>query len=332
MYKFFLLLLFSVAACCAYAQTDSLSNEDKRMLDSMFNNDEFIKLFTKTNKSYVDVSVGLGNGIFSIKNNALNAGQAQTNKIYYTGTAAYFNKSGLALSVTGFLANAEGNLQMYQYAVSPSYTFSNKKFAAGISYTRFIEGSDAGFDISPFKNDFYASGVYKKTWIQPGMSLGFSFGRQVEYYDSSFWFNPQPPAQPRIIHVRDTITTRLSSFSLSLSATHQWTFWELFSKKDGMQLQPTIMLNAANQKWNTTHSSRLLNNFPRLATYLKRRFGDGSGAEKFKLQSLGFAGTATYYFGKFYLQPKIYLDYYLPSTSENNLTSLFLVAVGFTFY
>ncbi len=327
-----LLLVLSVVATCAHAQTDSLSREEKRLLDSMFKNDEFIKLFTKKNKSYVDLSVGMGNGIFSIKNNALNAGQAQTNKIYYTGTVAYFHKTGLAISATGFSASDDGNLQMYQYAVSPSYTYSDKKMAAGISYTRFIEGSDAGFDISPYKNDIYANGVYKKTWIQPGMAIGYSFGKQVEYYDSSFWFNPQPPAQPRIIHIRDTITTRLSSFSMSLSATHKWAFWELLSKKDGIQVQPTIMLNAGNQKWNTTHSSRLFNNFPRLATYLKRRFGDGSGSENFQLQSLGFAGNATYYFGKFYLQPKIYLDYYLPSTTENRLTSLFSVTAGFTIY
>ena len=37
-----------------------------------------------------------------------------------------------------------------------------------ISYTRFIEGSTASFDVSPFKNDFYASALYKKTWIRTG--------------------------------------------------------------------------------------------------------------------------------------------------------------------
>lgn len=322
--------MITVAASGAYAQTDSLSREEKRLLDSMFNNDEFIKLFTKKNKSYVDLSVGIGNSIFSIKNNALNAGQAQTNKIYYTATAAYLHKSGLGLSATGFSAEDDGRLQMYQYAISPSYTYSNKKMTAGISYTRFIEGSYAGFDISPFKNDIYASGIYKKTWLQPGIAIGYSFGKEKEYYDSVFWFNPQPPAQPRIIHLRDTIITRLSSFSVSLSATHKWVFWELLSKKDGILVQPTIMLNASNQKWNTTHSSRLFNNFPRLANYLKRRFGDGSGSEKFNVQSLGFATTVTYYLGKFYLQPKFYLDYYLPSTTENRLTSLFSVVAGFT--
>ncbi len=330
MYKFFLLLLCSVATLCAQAQTDSLTKEEKRLLDSMFNNDEFIKLFLDKDKSYVDLSAGIGNGIFSIKNNALNAEQAQTNKIYYTGTAAYFHKTGLALSLTGFLTPDRGKLQLYQYAISPSYTYNKKNFAAGISYTRFIEGSDAGFEISPFKNDFYASGVYKKTWLQPGLSIGYSFGKQVEYYDTSFWFTPQPPAPPRIIHLKDTITTRLSSFMVSVSATHKWSFWDLLNKKDALQIQPTILLNAGDQKWETTHSSRLFNKFPRLANILKRKFGDGSGSDNFQLQSLGLSTTVTYYFGKFYLQPKIYLDYYLPSTTEERLTSLFSVVAGFS--
>lgn len=331
MYRILLLLLFSVAFFSASAQTDPLTPEEKRILDSMFNNDEFIKLFKKP-KSYIDISVGMSNGIFSIKNTALNAGQAETNKIYYTGTVAYNHKSGFGLSMTGFTTEQENNLQMYQYAVSPSYTINRKEIATGISYTRFIKGSDAGFEISPFKNDLYAYAIYKKTWIQPGLAIGYSFGKQVEYYDSSFWFYPQPPATPFIVHLKDTITTRLSSFMVTVSASHKWTFWELLGKKDGLQLQPMIQLNGANQKWSTVHSNRIFRNYPRLAERLKRRFGEGTGSDKFKFQSIGFSATATYYLGKFYLQPRVYLDYYLPETTEDRLTSLFTVTAGFSFY
>lgn len=83
MCKFLLLLCFSVPASYAYGQTDSLTKDERRMLDLMFNNDKFIKLMMTKDESYVDVHVGIGNGIFSLKNNALNAGQAQTSKTYY---------------------------------------------------------------------------------------------------------------------------------------------------------------------------------------------------------------------------------------------------------
>ncbi len=330
MNKLLLLLFFSIAASYAHGQTVPLTKEERRLLDSMFRNDEFIKLIMGKDKSYIDVYLGIGNGVFSLKNNALNAGQAQTDKIYYKPTLGYYHKSGLALTLSGFVASDNGSLKMYQYGISPSYTYSNKNFMAGISYTRFIEGSDAGFDISPFKNDFYTSAIYKKTWIEPGIALGYSFGKLTEYYDSSFWYTP-PLGTARIIHIRDTITTRLTGLSVTLSASHTWTFWELISKKDGIRVLPTFMLNAGSQRSNTTHSNRLINRFPRISNYFKRKDCDSCATQNFQLQSLAFLTQLTYYYGKFYLQPQIYLDYYLPATTEKRLTPLFSVTAGVSF-
>ncbi len=332
MYKFLMWLVFSMLTPLVYGQTDPLTREEQRMLDSMFNSDEFVKLFMNRSRSYVDVNTGMGNRIFSLRNNALNAGQALTNKIFYTPSAGYFHKNGFAVSVSGFAAPDNGSLKMYQYAISPSYTYSSKNIVAGISYTRFIEGSQAGFETSPFTNDFYTSFQYKKTWLEPGIAFGFSFGKQVEYYDSSFWYTPPLPADPRIVHIRDTITTRLTGLSLTLSAGHTWSFWELINDKDGIQVQPVLMLNAGSQRWNTEHSSRLFNHFPRLANFLKRRFGDGSGSKKFKLQSAALSAKLTYFYGKFYLQPQLYLDYYLPATTEKRLTPLYSITAGVTLY
>lgn len=333
MHKIFILLPAIFAMSFVYGQTDSLTREERLALDSMFKNDEFIKLMLKKDKNYFDVNIGMGNGIFSLKNNALNAGQAITNKIYYSPSVGYYHKSGFALTVNGFLADDNGQLKMYQYAVSPSYTYDKKNVQAGISYTRYIEGAAASFDISPFKNDFYASIIYKKPWIEPGLAIGFSFGKQVEYFDTAFWRRSvDSPYTYRVVHIRDTITTRLSGLSLTLSASHKWSFYELINKKDAIEIQPSIMLNAGSQRWNISHSSSLNNRRPFVQNYLKSRYGDGSSSESFNLQSAAFLAAVTYYYGKFYLQPQLYLDYYLPSTSEKRLTSLFSVTAGFSFY
>ena len=50
------------------------------------------------------------------------------------------------------------------------------------------------------------------------------------------------------------------------------------------------------------------------------------------IQSAAFLVTFTYYYDRFYLQPQLYLDYYLPEISEKRLTSLFSVTAGFSFY
>lgn len=326
MFKIFSLLIALCLCSSLYAQTDTLSREEIRLLDSMFKSDEFIKLMMGKKKSYIDLNLGIGNTVFSKKNNALNAGQAQTDKLYFTPSLGYYHKSGLAFNVSGYLTADDGELKMYQYALSPSYYFSNKSFEAGISYTRYIEGSGTSFEINPFKNDFYASGLYKKTWVEPGIAFGYSFGRQTEYYDTAFWF------LNRVVHIRDTINTKLRGLSLTLSASHEWNFYKLLNKKDALQLQPAFLVNAGSQKWDITHSSSLFDRRPVVQTYLKRRFGEGTTSSAFNVQSAAFLVTCIYYYDKFYLQPQLYLDYYLPETSEKRLTSLFSVTAGFSFY
>lgn len=326
MRKTFIMLLALLAVSFVYGQTDSLTREERLALDSMFKNDEFIKLMMgNKRRSYFDVNVSMGNGIFSLKNNSLNAGQAVTNKLFYTPSVGYYHKSGLALSVTGFMANDEGKLSMYQYSISPSYVYNNKHINIGISYTRFIEGSTSSFDISPFQNDFYGSFSYKKAWIQPGLAAGFSFGKQHDYFDTAFWFFGQ------VVHIRDTATIRVYGFSAILSASHKWDIYKFFAKKDAIQLQPTLMLNTGSQRWDVSHSNKLFTTkrFPRLANALKKRFSSESDSDKFKVQSFGLLANITYYYGKFYLQPQLYLDYYFPATDEKRLTALFSVTAGF---
>jgi len=325
MYKILNLLLAVITTSLVFGQTDSLTREERLALDSMFKNDEFFKLMMAKEKSYFDVNISVGNGIFSLKNNALNAGQAVTNKLFYTPSVSYYNKSGFAISASGSLTSDEGKLIMYQYAISPAYVYYGKHIDAGISYTRFIEGASASFEVNPFKNDFYGTVVYKKPWIEPGLALGYSFGKQVEYYDTAFWL------LNRVVHIRDTITTRLSGFSVMLSATHKWNFFKLAGTKDALQLQPTLVLNAGSQKWDISHSNSINNRRPLVQNYLKARYGDGTTAASFNLQSLAFLAEITYYCGKFYCQPQVYLDYYLPSTTEKRLTTLFSVTAGFSF-
>ena len=77
----------------------------------MFMNGAFVQLMmdARKNKSYFDIGIGMGNGMFSIKNNTLNAGQAITSKLFYTPTLAYYHKSGFR-SAQAFAANDDGKL------------------------------------------------------------------------------------------------------------------------------------------------------------------------------------------------------------------------------
>ena len=48
--------------------------------------------------SYTSITAGIGNRLFSIRNNALNSKESSTNTIIYSASAGYFHKSGLSLT------------------------------------------------------------------------------------------------------------------------------------------------------------------------------------------------------------------------------------------
>ena len=58
--------------------------------------------------SYGLVSVGIGNRLFSLHNNTLNAKQSGTSTLVFTPTAGYFHKSGFSLSAGANLLQQKG--------------------------------------------------------------------------------------------------------------------------------------------------------------------------------------------------------------------------------
>ena len=70
-------------------QQKNLSKAEKKSLDSMLQKDDFLNLLKEKKQSYFDISLGMSNGVFSLKNNTLNADQAETNQISYTPTVGY---------------------------------------------------------------------------------------------------------------------------------------------------------------------------------------------------------------------------------------------------
>lgn len=314
------------------AQDSTMTAEEKALLDSMFQNDEFLKMLGSDEKiSFADINLGLSNGVFSIKNNSLNAGQAETNKIFYTAAASYNHKSGFSFGVKGFFATDAGKFKMYQSALSPSYNYANKKIMAGISYTRYIDGAVTSFNVNPYKNDFYGSFGLKKPWWKPSIAIGYSSGKYEEYYDSTFVINLNPPNPPRTVRITDTITSRIQNFSVTLSASHSWTFEKIFTKEDALELQPSVMLNMSNQQLDISHSNSIFNRRPIVQKLLKRAYGDGKNKIPFQVQSAALMLELSYDIGHFNFAPQLYADYYFPETTGNRLSFIYSFTASFAF-
>ncbi len=327
-------LIALIAFCCSVsislkAQQDSLTRE-KAALDSMLKNDPLLAMLDSLDApgSYVDFSISMGNGIFSNQNNNLNAEQAESKQLYFTPTLAYQHKSGLAIGFSTFLATKNGKFSVYQYIVNPSYTYTGNNIQAGISYSRIIPGSQNTYTASPFSNDLYATVKWTKPWFTPGMYIGFASGKYKDYVDTVIRIPGTNPIQFR--RIKDTLTNTLRDFSLSASVEHSFPAYGLLAQNDALSFTPVLMLTAGIQRLTTKHSNNL-DRFPRVKQFFKSKYGDGTTSSSFALQSLNLSADLLYSVGKFYAEPLLFLDYYLPATTEKRLTAVFSFTVGVSF-
>lgn len=316
------LLIFIIAAgfSVAVAQTDSLSAKDKAMLDSMMENDEFLKMMKEQSKNSVDISVGLGNGAFSSSNNAANA-TGIDNQIIFTPSIIYHTKNGFSFGATGFLTSDSTNkLELYQTGISAAYDYYGKKVLAGFSYTRYLSDKNKYNTKSLYQNDFYGYIKRAKGILQPGLTSGFANGN---YKEVVLVLRKRPLLGDTL--VRDSTSNKASYFSVSGSVEHDFSFYKLFSKDDELDFVPSLIVNFGSDKLTQTHLNKVFN---RQILSSRKRV---EATNKFQLQSVAASFDFTYGIGKFFLQPNVYLDYYLPETTATRFAAIFSVTAGVSF-
>ncbi|MFM6924977.1 MAG: hypothetical protein ACKOU7_05700 [Ferruginibacter sp.] len=331
MCKYILLLCFLFFASSAIAQTDSLSKEDNRLLDSMFKNDAFINMMKK-DKNYLDISLGIGNGEFSAHNNAANA-TGVDKQLVYTPGITYRLKNGLSFGVSAFITgDSSGKAEIYQTGLTAGYDYYGSTIYAGGSYTRYLSNQDKYNSKSIYQNDLSAYVKLAKGLFQPGIMLGYVDGKYKEMNYVTFKRtihlpNPPPNGRDTIITIngKDSTDNKTSYFSVAATVGHDFYFYNVLSKKDELDFIPTLMLNMGSDKLSQTHTNRI---FDRPA-FSNRKKSDYSN--KFQLQSIAASLDLTYMIKKFFIQPVLYLDYYLPETTENRFSAIFSINTGFSF-
>lgn len=288
------------------------------------------------NKSYFDFSTGIGNRLFSLRNNAFNTQQVSTSKLTLTPTLSYINKTGLGLSWTSFLVFDGSNTSFIQHALTPSYDFlKSDKVGFGISYTRYFINSANSFSATPFQNEVFAYVTSKTGWVQPGLSIGWAKGNYKETFEFTriidTVINGQYYQLKRIR--RDTIKTNLTDFSLTGTVKHEFEWHKIFGKKDGISLTPTLIIIAGAQNYKVAQTTAV-NGLFRPRVFKTVRSVSDNGNSGFRIQSTGINLSSLYSIGKFYISPQYYFDYYLPndlSDGEKRATSVFTISIGVSF-
>jgi uncharacterized protein YejL (UPF0352 family) len=277
-------------------------------------------------KSYFDVSLGIGNKLFSVNNNSVNASQSQVQKIFFTPSIAYYHKSGFSIAITPYLTSDSGAMKVYQTAITPSFDYEGDNFAAGVSYTRYLADNTSYNTNATYQNDLFGYFKYTKPVIQPSLSLGFSNGSYNEINLVSF----KPIIGPERI-IKDSTNNTISDFSLSIGIEHSFQFDSVFSTKGSLYFTPQLVLNTGSGKYSITHVNKLLVKAAQKNKRVKSSSLTESGKIPFEFQSLALSLTADYSIGKFTVSPNVYFDYYLPTTTENRFSTIFSLSLGFAF-
>ncbi len=292
--------------------------------------DEFLKLFDSLHeaKSYFLVGVGVGNSQFSVKNVALNAKQTSKN-VNISPVLGYYNKSGFNISYNNYLLLEQGTVTLLQHSLTAGYDYSKENETAfGFSFTRFIGKKEFVNASSPYDNDLFAYVHGNKNWFQPGLMMGFSGGKYREasrYLDSQYVTFPGPGY--RYFYVNDTSFIRVRDFSLIPYVQLDFE-WKGFGKKDLINFNPSLMFNSGLSRIRVDSKGSITT---RRDLLLRLRYASSSvDKSSFNLQSLGLNINATWYIGKFYLNPLLYLDYYLLSSKEK-FNAFYTVQAGFMF-
>lgn len=312
----------------SYGQSDSIpfskvSIDTTALLDSMALDLALFKELMEEKSSYFNINFNVGNQLFSKNNFSLNSQQATQNTVSFKPGAGYYHKSGLSLSGLAYLNLSNSKAGFYQYAVTPAYEYSGEgKVAAGISYTHyFTKAKDTLPDFAtPYDDEFYGYAYLTKGAVQPGITVGYATGK----YTSIFRGKVLGPFGGGIIFVIDSQKTKQADFSISASLQHDFEWYDVLKKDDGLSFTPTLMLNAGSSKTTVlSHSNRVVNNI--IAKRPVNRFRVENAG--FQVYSLGLSLNLMYETGKFYVQPEAYFDYYFPE-SDKKFTSLFSITVG----
>lgn len=315
-----ILLLWQQAGSAQHNKLDSLfaKGDTTAVIDSLMKGfDAYLDSLVQP-KSFFSAGMGMGNRTFSIKNNALNTQEASTSQLSLTPALAYYNRKGLGVGVTGFLANLNNNFHFYQYAVTPSYDYISTTISAGISYTRYFGKDTAALNASPYDNDLYGYfNIHHNSW-RYGISAGYATGNfngKLGYPDSVWRFN-NLLQKFEWVRVRKTIATatRIQDFSLAASLRKDFEWYGLLSSKDNVLFSLTTYLVTGASKIKTNTRINYAIKKVTLSRFRKvYKNADGNG---FQVQSAALAASLFYSVGRFNLAPIWFMDYYLQDTDQ----------------
>ncbi len=334
----FILLAAATHAQSGQADTSvaPIKVKDFALIDTTIDYDELFQDFNAfmdsilSPHSYLLMSLSAGKGFYNFENK--NTYQVTTSKkLTYSPTLGYYHKSGLGLTATGYIVDDGANMNFFQTGISPSVDFlRNKKFATGLSYTRFFTRDSLPFYTTPIQNELYAYFTYRRWWVRPTLALSYGWGSRTDYEEREALIQDLRLRRRGFIYINTEET--VSDFSVMASLRHDFYWLDVFTFKDHIRFTPQVTFTSGTQKFGFNQSSTTYASLIRSTSNVLYNTDNYYLDDELKFQplSLTLFLRGEYSIGKFFFQPQFAVDYYFPATSKN-FNSLFSINAGFMF-
>ncbi len=170
------------------------------------------------------------------------------------------------------------------------------------------------------------------------LSASYGWGSRTEVEEREFLIQKlhkkknTPIGEPTTGSTQTISTENVSDFTVTSSVKHDFYWLNVLLDKDYFRLTPQISFVSGTQRFgfNQTTNSYVGNKKSAVNVLYNSENVQLDDKKKFRPLSLAAFLKSEFSFGKFFLQPQVMFDYYLP-TESNNLTTTFNVNTGFIF-
>jgi len=332
MYKtFFCALSFLLLSNSSIAQKKATPIDSTEYYNDLFNElDNFLDSLTAPRTFFI-VNATVANNYFNFTNTSSTL-MAVDRKMSLTPSLGYYHKSGLGLSASTVIANDGDKWNAFQYLISGSYDYlKNKDFFTGASLTHYFTKDSLSFYTSPLENEASVYFTYKKAWVKPSITAIYGWGSKTAYEQQEKMIKLLRKRTNAGYTVVETVE-KVNDFTVSASVRHDFYWLDKLGPRTSLRFTPLLVFTSGTQRFGFNQTSN---------SYLLPQKSSNNilyNTENVQLDSRhGFQPLSVTAFlkseaswDKFYVQPQIGFDYYLPA-KQNNFTTAFAVSVGATF-
>jgi hypothetical protein len=327
-------LFFLVVSCLSVSLMQAQKNKAADSLayyDDLFNElDAFLDSITAP-RTMVLINVGVNSNFLNYRSGS-DVDLETKRKINVLPSVGYYHKNGLGINGSATIVDDGSRMNPYQFQLTGSYDYlKNDAFITGISATRFITRDSLPFYTSPLKNEMNAYFTYKRWWVKPSITASYGWGSRSDYEEREEYitFLRLRPRGYTQINTEEHV----NDFSVAASVRHDFYWLDVLGRDYVVRLTPQLMFVSGTQRFGFNQTSST--SYTLTKGNGKRVLFDSENVyldDNVTFQPLSLTAylKSELSIGKFFIQPQIALDYYLPAR-ENNLSTGFLLNAGLIF-